>query len=250
MLIGKVGNMKKSICILALAAFAAPASAATISVSSFDKSAYEAVVDTFGSVVTEDFESFSEGNVADGFSTSVGSFSTLGGTGSGGTVTGAGFANDGSLLAVRDGNVYGRVSTTAALTGDRADDKFLDSNDTYGIRWDISLGGSMFDRVVFSLTDATDVGARMVLDLGGTMTVLSGLANGAQKLVEIDLGGAFSSATLFFTNYKSDLQTLRLNDGFSIDDISVSEVPLPASSLLLMAGLGGFAAMRRRKQTA
>jgi hypothetical protein len=245
-----VGNIQKYIYFFALAALAAPASAATISVSTFDKSAYEAVVGTFDSVVTENFESFSEGNVVNGFSTAVGNFSTLGGTGSGGTVTGAGFANDGTLLAVRDGNVFGRVSTTAALTGDNADDKFLDSNDTYGIRWDIGLGGSMFNRIVFSLTDATDAGARMMLDLGGTMTVLSGLANGAQRLVDIDLGGSFSSATLFFTNYNSDLQTLRLNDGFSIDDISVSEVPLPASSLLLMAGLGGFAAMRRRKQTA
>ena len=222
---------------------------ATIDISSFSKDAYTSAVSGFASAVVEDFETFPEGNVANGFSTAVGSFSSLGGIGSGGSVTGAGFANDGSLLAVRDGNVFGRTSTTAQITGNAADNRFLDSNDTYGIRWDVSLGGSMFDRILFSLTDAADSGARLVLSVAGASTVISGLANGSQRLIDIDLGGSFSSASVFLTSTNADLTTLRRNDGFSIDDIAVSAVPLPASSLLLLGAIGGFAAMARRRRT-
>jgi len=41
-----------------------------------------------------------------------------------------------------------------------------------------------------------------------------------------------------------------INDGFSVDDIAVSVVPLPASALLLLGGLGGLAALRRRRTAA
>ena len=43
---------------------------------------------------------------------------------------------------------------------------FLDSNDTFGMRWDVSLGGGLFNKLVFALTDATDVGAflRIIVD--------------------------------------------------------------------------------------
>ena len=101
-----------------LAVLSVPALAASISVANFDAASYASVVSGYGNAVTEDFESFAEGNVADGFATSVGTFATLGGIGSGGTVSNADFANDGSMLAVRDGNVYGRTSTTSQLTND------------------------------------------------------------------------------------------------------------------------------------
>lgn len=110
-----------------------PESAALISVTDFDAASYASGGSGYDNAVTKDFESFAEGNVANGFATSVGPFATLGGTGSGGAVTNADDANDGSMLAVRDGNVYGRTSTTALLSDDKSENKFLDSNDTYGI---------------------------------------------------------------------------------------------------------------------
>lgn len=39
-------------------------------------------------------------------------------------------------------------------------------------------------------------------------------------------------------------------DGFDVDAVSVAAVPLPAAGVLLLAGLGGFAALRRRKNAA
>lgn len=237
--------MKTTLLAAGLAMLSAPVFAASITVSDFNKGAYDAIVSGYGSAVVEDFEGYAEGNVANGFATSVGTFSTMGGTGTGGTVTGADFANDGSLLAIRDGNVYGRRSTTSALSGDKADNQFLDSNDTYGIAWMVSLGGSMFDRLALTITDATDVGAYMHIVVGGDVYTFNGLGNGAQKIVEINFDSAITMASVFFGNTNGS-GSVRLNDGFSLDDIAVSEVPLPASALLLLGGLAGLSRFRRK----
>lgn len=238
--------MKTTLIAAGFAMLAAPAFAASITVSDFNAGAYNTIVSGYGTAVVEDFEGYSEGNVANGFATSVGTFSTLGGTGSGGTVTNADFANNGDLLAIRDGNVYGRRSTTSALSGDKADNKFLDSNDTFGIAWMVSLGGSLFDSVALTITDATDVGAYMRIVVGDDVFTISGLGNGAQKIVEIDFDAPTQVASVFFGNWNSNGGT-RLNDGFSIDDIAVSEVPLPASALLLLGGLAGLSRFRSKK---
>lgn len=238
-------HMKLPLLSASLVALSAPAFAATISVSTFSPGAYAAA--TAGTTVTETFEGYSEMNVDNSFATAVGTFSTLGGTGTGSTVTGADFANDGSRLALRDGNVFGRTSSTSVLSGNAGDDMFLDSNDTWGITWNVALaGGGMFDRIVFTLTDASDVGATLHVVADGLTQTISGLANGARRLVQIDFGSGVSSASIVLANFRNGSYTL--NDGFSIDDISVSAVPLPASALLLLGGLGGIAALGRRRK--
>lgn len=244
---------------IALALSAGAVQAASISVTTFNVGAYNTELGTFGPTVTENFEGYTEGNVGTGqhgagFETSVGTFWTMGGTGSGGTVTDSvakgNFAgNDGSLLAIRDGNVYGRTSTTALLTGNASDDKFLDSNDTFGIKWLVNVG-MMFDRLMFTLTDAADVGARITIEAAGESYSFQGKGNANRQLVLVNFGGFVDTATITFFNTDPNTGNPRLNDGFSLDDIAVSVVPLPAPALLLLAGLGGLAAFRRKRATA
>lgn len=52
------------------------------------------------------------------------------------------------------------------------------------------------------------------------------------------------TASLFFSAEPGGSSTL----GGLLDNVSISEVPLPASSLLLLAGLGGLGALRRRQK--
>ena len=238
--------MKTSLISLAATLVAGPALAATINVSSFSNSGYNTAVGSMGHAVSQDFETYGEGNVDAGFATNVGTFWSLGGTGSGGTVTNAGFANDGSLLAIRDGNVYGRTSSTSELTSNSEDDMFLDSNDTFGMIWNVSLGADrMFDRIVFTVTDAAEFGGSLWIGTNGATTTVMNAANAVRNLIEITFDQSMSSATVVLSHFNGSGNFT--NDGFSIDDIAVSEVPLPASALLLLGGLGGLAAMRRRK---
>jgi hypothetical protein len=247
----------------ALAAGSAQAATrAAISLSVFSVSAYDDLVGGFGSRIVEDFEDLGpEGNRADGFSTKVGTFRTLGGTGGGATVTdlpggpSGNFAgNDGKRLAVRDGNVHGRHSTTALLTGDASRDMFLDSNDTLGLEWRVEVG-SAFTRLLLTLTDATDAAATMRIGVNGVTASFASLRSGGTRdgnvqLVLIDFGRAVSAATVRFENLPG--RSGRTDDGFSVDDIAVDVgvVPLPAPAMLLIGGLAMLAFCRRRRPAA
>lgn len=39
-------------------------------------------------------------------------------------------------------------------------------------------------------------------------------------------------------------------DGYDVSKVSIAPVPLPAGGLMLLGGLGGLAALRRRKKAA
>lgn len=233
----------------AFALLTVPAMAATVSVSGFSKTAYDSAMAPTARSATQNFEGYGEGNIQNGFATNVGTFAALGGRGTGATVRRAGFENDGALLAMRHGNVYGRTSTTSTLTGNTTDDMFLDSNDTHGILWNVMLAGQkMFDRIVFTITDAAEFGNTMQIGVDGQAGALVQSSGGGKKrLVEIDFGKSVSEAVITLSHFKGS--KTHANDGFSLDDIAISVVPLPAPALLLVAGLGGLAALRRRKTT-
>ncbi|NRB36777.1 MAG: VPLPA-CTERM sorting domain-containing protein, partial [Rhodobacteraceae bacterium] len=63
-------------------------------------------------------------------------------------------------------------------------------------------------------------------------------------------GGA--SAGSVFVAFTGEYDAVKFDSGSSnaFEFSNVSTVPLPASAFLLMAGLGGLAAMRRRKKVA
>jgi hypothetical protein len=238
----------------ALALSAAGAQAATITSTNFTKTDYENQLALLGpSVVVQNFESYTEGNVGNGtanpgFVTNVGTFYTRGGTGTGGTVTDPNPDLIGWKLAIRDGDVYGRTSTTSVLTGNSGDDMFLDSNDTFGIKWLVNTG-SAFNKLIFTLTDVSDQGALVKIVSHGGEIQFQSQRTGNQKIITVDFGGFVNSAEIRMTNFFAN-GTKKINDGFSIDDIAVSVVPLPAPAFMLLAGLAGFAAFRRKRAAA
>ena len=243
------------VTIMTLAVLPFSANAAAINVSIFDAGAYNPTFGV-GAAATEDFESTGrpEGEVGASLSTSVGTFSSVGGRGTGGTVTQLD-GNTGWELALRNGDVFGRTNTTP-----NGGEWFLDSNDTWGINWDVSLaGGAAFDYLTFSLTDASDVGGYLHITTGTDTFSLrlpgdSELANGNVKFVTIDFGADITSANIQLANYWPNLTNYRRNDGFSIDglqvfsDFNIQEVPVPASLLLLGSAVAGFGFAGRRKK--
>ena len=77
---------------------------------------------------------------------------------------------------------------------------------------------------------------------GGAETVLGYIANGVAESV-ITFTGIFAQLKLVDTSPLGGHSI----DGFDIDSIAVSTVPVPAGGLLLAGALGGIAALRRRK---
>jgi hypothetical protein len=225
--------------LVALALASGTAGAATISMETYSAPAYRAALASLGTVATEGFEDADIGELAPGsaLATAVGSFSTLGGVGTGKSVTGSG-----ENLSVRQGTVFGRSNSTAGGT------RFLDSNDTWGLSWAVATG-SRFDRLIFVLTDAADAGAIWTMTVGETVTSLSRLGNGNRRIVSVLFDDPVDSAELTFANTRRGVFTT--NDGFGIDDAAVNvapaPVPLPAGVALLTGALGILGVCRRRK---
>jgi hypothetical protein len=203
--------------------------------------------------VTEDFEGYAASPAGDNggpasnptsnpVKTKVGRFSSIGNDGCGlSCVTPSGD------LQVRSGNIFGRYNTT--VNGSN----FLDSNDNGGMMLRIPGASGMrsMNALSFLLTDIDDVGPKnFELSVGGkqiknqTVTGLDG-KNGNLVLVTMMFSEAIDLSD------SSNALRLRMSiepgDGFGIDDVTVSAVPLPAAGLLLLGGLGGLGLMGRRR---
>lgn len=215
--------------------------------------AERALLDIGATVAFEDFESDAYTPVPKNggagtwtpLTTSVGTFTTLGGATCGGSCD---TPEDESLI--RATSSYGRYNTT--LGGS----KWLDSNDNSGIVLS-TAGIGLFDTISFFLTDIDDVGRN-------TFKIF---ANGTLFDIAADLfgGNRQSNGDLFLVQLKydaplssSDLRlTIDSGDGFGIDDVRIgrsinsepepSPVPVPASLPLLLSGVVAVGWMRRRR---
>lgn len=236
--------MKKSIIAVGIT-FAtlagANAYAASITVSDFDVSSFKALT---ANGTVENFESYAKGNWDSNTVTSVGTFRSAGGTGSGSTCTTLSGQNC-QQLYLSDTTVNGQGN----IFPDNGK-KALQANDTFGIVWDVSnTGGTVFDQIVFGINDAADNDATLTITAewnvgetpATTSTTLSKLLNGNKKMVVIDLGGLVSKAKVTLINSKT-------NDSFTLDAAStVSAVPVPAALPLFGSALLGLVFAGRRR---
>ena len=252
---------------LALAPLAAPAATVDIQFQAFGSgspagiTAALAARDAFmgGSQITrtEDFEGFqacrtataatcaSADSTSPVVSSQVGDFYRLGGdTGSGA----AQVAPEDRIVVRNDDpdNAHGRYDVEGGSN-------WLDSNDHAGIRWEIPGQSGLSDilKIAFFLTDVDDVGSfgfRFEVSEDEIDTVnMMGKPQNNRDDAELQL------VTLLFDKPVSLLSiemTAGTNDGFGMDGVQVASVPLPAAGWLMLAGFGGLAALRRRKQAA
>lgn len=90
-------------------------------------------------------------------------------------------------------------------------------------------------------------------NLLGAQTTLTLTANDGNRVVlswptqtghSVNLGDIFANITsLTFTSDKGAVRV----DNLAVSDLTPAPIPLPASAALLLAGLGAFAGLRRRK---
>jgi hypothetical protein len=198
---------------------------------------------------TADFEEFApwgQGGGTQNPVTSAGSFAALGGTGYGGSVIG-----DATKLQVRNDKPMFWMRQNTSQGGNN----WLDTNDTYGMHWDVGGPGS-FNALSFILTDVADVGAKFSITVDGGaafhavfdhMYLFGNLGlqpNGGINVISILLPETVSDLTILLRN---DI----LNDGFGIDSVRVAltPIPVPPAALLVLTGpllLAGVRARRRK----
>ncbi|MGP1358670.1 MAG: VPLPA-CTERM sorting domain-containing protein [Roseicyclus sp.] len=257
---------------LLAAGFATGASASPISVSFFSGSQLTDPASSFYSAfngglsglssgfVIEDFEnnatlsgqfedgeeingSTNDGEIASSINTSVGSFTTRGGTGSGTTCTRFDRGGNGcDNIALQQSPGVNGQGNIFPFDGEWA----LNTADTSGLIWNVALaGGQLFESVIFALRDPADAGQRMLSIMADGQTFSTGrLDNETLTLVQIIFGSPRSSATI-------EIAT-STNDAFTFDGavVGLAPVPLPAAGWMLLAGMGGLVLMRRRAKAA
>ena len=231
----KTKRFLAALCAITLS-FGASAQASSISVATFDLTAFASSMG--GNFSLEDFETYSGGALNGPLSgTSVGTFSSLGGVGSGSTCRSNGGGTCSADLAIQDDGINGQGNLVPI-----AGSKSLNSNDTLGIKWDVSrVGSASFNRLIFGLRDGGEFQSLTVSAGGETATFGPGAGNGNEKLVVVDFSGFVTSASV-------EMRHSGLNDGFTIDAATAAAVPLPAGAVLAMTGLAGLMAIGRKRR--
>ena len=123
----KTKQFLAALCAITLS-FGASAQASSISVATFDLTAFASSMG--GNFSLEDFESYSGGALSGPLTgTSVGTFSSLGGVGSGSTCRSNGGGTCSADLAIQEDGINGQ-GNLIPIAGSRS----LNSNDTLGIK--------------------------------------------------------------------------------------------------------------------
>lgn len=102
--------------------------------------------------------------------------------------------------------------------------------------------------ITFNRLAGHDEAAAVYSVLAGVPTFLGNITNFVGENT-VFAGSDFDSIRLVDIS-KTLFPTTTSFDGFDVAAVKVSAVPLPAAGVLLLAGLGGLAAMRRRKNAA
>ena len=244
------------------------AQAASITVQSFSSGAFTGLAKS--NTVIEDFETpgaltktfegdgtglgtapnnYGELAAGTALGSKVGSFTGLGGTGKGNTCQNLSIGN-----ATCDNIALQFDSTLNGQSNILPDEGrwSINAADTKGIAWTAFLpGGREFTSLFFAIRDAADQGAKLTVSVAGADPVEftelldngNRLRNNNEQIVFIDFGGTVDFATI-------RMESSKTNDSFSIDGASITPVPLPAAGWLMIAGLGGLAALRRRARAA
>jgi hypothetical protein len=169
-------------------------------------------------------------------STAVGSFTTAGPIGNGSTCGALSLIGDCHNIALQQDPGQNGQGNLVPDNGEWS----LNSNDTQGIIWTASLGGTLFDGLVFAIGDAADAGARTLrIVAGGAERIFNNLGNNNERFVTITFDTKVDTATVEILTSE--------NDGFTIDGAVINAVPLPASALLLLGGAGALIGFGRRK---
>lgn len=234
--------LKTTLVAAAIAVAPTAASAASIALDFFSsgqlseardaKSAFDYSVST----ASENFEGFAvETSTLNGLNTGIGTITTVPGNKPGASAIGIT-----SESIVRNSTAFGRYNTT--FSGQ----KWLDSNDNADVILDIGDTGDA-NRLSLFITDVDDVGA-IAFQILSTNGVMDFVYNGTQKLANGNLILAmFDFGASLASEYTITL-SIDAGDGFGIDDLNATVVPLPAGGLLLLTAIGGLAVFRRWKK--
>lgn len=260
----------------------------TVDIAVYDELTFPTV--QYSTYTGQDFEGIAGGTqITDADLFNVGTFNSIGGIGTGEAPMDLGCADDAASggnagewstlcvgsVAAAGGAVHGRENVIPVIDGDR----WLDTNDTHGILWDVGLAGNeTFNQLSFTMQDATDQGAYvavvaadLIIDTNGDGSIsedefdaaidhgqigaellVPAMSNGNIQTVVVSFHQEVTEALVLIASFETNENEFYLvNDGIGIDGIMVgTAIPLPAGVWLLLSGIGLMGVASRRRNAA